>query len=146
MNKKITIRKAQAADFEQVYPLFEQLWPNKELDKEALNTVFTRGIESPTDELLCAFDGSKVVGFCAYAIVNNLWQAGYITYMYALVVDEKYRGQGIGGMLLQESIADSKAKGMKRLELDSAFHREKAHEFYIKAGFEKRAFLFSYPL
>jgi hypothetical protein len=49
-------------------------------------------------------------------------------------------------MLLQESIDDSKAKGMKCLELDSGFHREKAMSFYIKAGFEKRAFLFSYPL
>ncbi len=146
MNNKIIIRKAKETDFDQVYPLFEQLWPNRELDQEALRIVFCRGVQSPTDELLCAMNESKVVGFCAYAIVNNLWQAGYISYMYALVVDESYRGKGIGGMLLQESIEDSKAKGMKRLELDSGFHREKAHEFYIKAGFEKRAFLFSYPL
>jgi len=48
--------------------------------------------------------------------------------------------------LINESIKDSKDKGLKRLELDSAFHREKAHEFYVKLGFEKRAFLFSYPL
>jgi GNAT superfamily N-acetyltransferase len=66
--------------------------------------------------------------------------------MYAMVVDEKYRGQGFGTMLIKESIKDSKNKGLKRLELDSGFHREKAHEFYTKLGFEKRAFLFSYPL
>jgi len=48
--------------------------------------------------------------------------------------------------LIKESIKDSKDKGLKRLELDSAFHREQAHEFYLKLGFEKRAFLFSYPL
>jgi ribosomal protein S18 acetylase RimI-like enzyme len=142
----MTIRKAQTTDFEQIYLLLEQLWPNRELDKQALQVVFNRGVNSSTDELLCAIEVNKVVGFCAYAIVNNLWQAGYISYMYALVVDETKRGQGIGGMLLKKSIADSKAKGMKRLELDSGFHREKAHEFYIKAGFEKRAFLFSYPL
>lgn len=146
MSSTIAIRNAQEKDFEQVYLLFEQLWPNRELDRSALRLVFNRGIQSPTDELLCAIDGVDVVGFCAYAVVNNLWQAGYISFMYALVVDENHRGQGIGGMLLKETIADSKAKGMKRLELDSAFHREQAHEFYIKAGFEKRAFLFSYPL
>jgi ribosomal protein S18 acetylase RimI-like enzyme len=49
-------------------------------------------------------------------------------------------------MLIKEALNDSRNKGLKRLELDSAFHREKAHEFYIKLGFEKRAFLFSYPL
>jgi len=140
------VRKATENDFEKVYPLFEQLWPNKELDKKALRIVFNRGVNSDTDELLCLDYCGEVIGFCAYAIVNNLWQAGYISYMYAMVVDEKHRGKGYGTMLIKESIKDSKDKGLKRLELDSAFHREQAHEFYLKLGFEKRAFLFSYQL
>ena len=140
------IRKATENDFEKVYPLFEQLWPNKDLDKNALRVVFNRGVNSDIDELLCLDYSNELIGFCAYAIVNNLWQAGYISYMYAMVVDEKHRGKGFGTMLIKESIHDSKNKGLKRLELDSGFHREKAHEFYIKLGFEKRAFLFSYPL
>ena len=142
----ITIRKATENDFEKVYPLFEQLWPTKELDKPALKIVFNRGVNSATDELWCLDYSNELIGFCAYAIVNNLWQAGYISYMYAMVVDEKHRGKGFGTMLINESIKDSRDKGLKRLELDSAFHREKAHEFYVKLGFEKRAFLFSYPL
>ena len=141
-----TIRKATENDFEKVYPLFEQLWPNKELDRVALKIVFNRGVHSNTDELFCLDYSDEVIGFCAYAIVNNLWQAGYISYMYAMVIEEKYRGKGFGTMLIEESLKDSKAKGLKRMELDSTFHREKAHEFYLKLGFEKRAFLFSYPL
>ena len=143
---EIKIRKATENDFEKVYPLFEQLWPNKELDKNALKVVFNRGVNSTTDELLCLDYSNELIGFCAYAIVNNLWQAGYIAYMYAMVVDEKYRGKGFGTMLIKESIKDSREKGLKRLELDSGFHREKAHEFYLKLGFEKRAYLFSHPL
>ena len=73
-----TVRKATENDFEKVYPLFEQLWPNKELDKKALRIVFNRGVNSDTDELLCLDYCGEVIGFCAYAIVNNLWQAGYI--------------------------------------------------------------------
>lgn len=142
----VEIRKVTENDFEKVYPLFEQLWPNKELDKDALRIVFDRGVNSDTDVLFCLVYYGEVIGFCAYAIVNNLWQAGYISYMYAMVVDEKYRGKGFGTMLINEAIQDSKNKGLKRLELDSGFHREKAHEFYMKLGFEKRAFLFSYPL
>lgn len=142
----VVIRKATEYDFDKVYPLFEQLWPNKELDKNALQIVFNRGVNSDTDELLCLDYSGELIGFCAYAIVNNLWQAGYISYMYAMVVDEKHRGKGFGTMLIQESIKSSKEKGLKRLELDSGFHREKAHEFYVKLGFEKRAFLFSHSL
>ena len=143
---EIKIRKATENDFEKVYPLFEQLWPNKELDKNALRVVFNRGVNSTTDELLCLDNSKELIGFCAYAFVNNLWQAGTIAYMYAMVVDEKYRGKGYGTMLIQESIKDSREKGLKRLELDSGFHREKAHEFYLKLGFEKRAYLFSHSL
>jgi len=142
----ISIRKARENDFDNVYPLFEQLWPTKKLDKHALQIVFNRGVNSDTDELWCLDYSNELIGFCAYAIVNNLWQAGYISYMYAMVVDEKHRGKGFGTMLIKEAIQDSKNKGLKRLELDSAFVREKAHEFYIKLGFEKRAFLFSFPL
>jgi GNAT superfamily N-acetyltransferase len=141
-----TIRKATENDFEKVYPLLEQLWPNKELDRAALKIVFNRGVHSNTDELFCLDYSDEVIGFCAYAIVNNLWQAGYISFMYAMVIEEKHRGKGFGSMLIKESLKDSKAKGLKRMELDSAFHREKAHEFYLKLGFEKRAFLFSYQL
>ena len=142
----ISIRKARENDFDNVYPLFEQLWPTKQLDKTALQIVFNRGVKSNTDELWCLEYSNELIGFCAYAIVNNLWQAGYISYMYAMVVDEKHRGKGFGTMLIKEAIQDSKNKGLKRLELGSAFVREKAHEFYIKLGFEKRAFLFSFPL
>jgi len=140
------IRKASEADFENVFPLFEQLWPNKELDRISLQIVFNRGIHSDSDELLCLESSGELIGFCAYAIVNNLWQAGYISFMYAMVIDEKYRGRGFGSMLVKKVIEDSKASGMKRLELDSAFQRLQAHEFYLKLGFEKRAFLFSHPL
>lgn len=37
-------------------------------------------------------------------------------------------------------------QGMKRVELDSGFQREKAHKFYENLGFEKSAYLFSYKL
>lgn len=142
----LTIRNAMAEDFDNVYPLFKQLWPNKALNRAELQRVFCRGADSPTDELLCAVLGDRIIGFCAYAIVNNLWQEGYIAYIYAMVVDEQQRGKGYGTRLIGEAIERARARGMKRVELDSGFQREKAHAFYQRLGFEKRAFLFSYTL
>ena len=143
---EVIIRDAVKADFDRVYPLFEQLWPNKELNRCELRNVFDRGVDSKTDELFCAVLDDDIIGFCAYAIVNNLWQEGYISYLYAMVIDENHRGTGSGTKLITAAINQSKLQGMKRIELDSGFQREKAHEFYVKLGFEKRAFLFSYPL
>ena len=140
------IREAEISDFDRVYPLFEQLWPNKPINRAELQKVFERGVTSPTDVLLCAVSGEAIIGFSAYALVNNLWQEGMIAYIYAMVVDDKFRGRGIGTKLIEAVIRSSKEQGLKRVELDSGFPREKAHEFYMKLGFEKRAFLFSYPL
>lgn len=140
------IRNATNEDFNSVYPLFEQLWPNKTLNRAELDKVFSRGVTSEKDELFCAVLDGTIIGFCAYAIVNNLWQEGYISYIYAMVVDERQRGKGYGTKLISEAITKSKKQGMKRVELDSGFQREKAHEFYVKFGFEKRAYLFSYIL
>lgn len=137
------IRKASKEDFESVFPLFRQLWPDKPINKDELKKVFCRGASSLTDELFCCEADSSIIGFCAYAIVNNLWQEGCISYVYAMVVDEKHRGMGIGTALINEAIKKSKESGMKRIELDSGFPREKAHKFYEKLGFEKRAYLFS---
>ena len=140
------MRDAQIQDFNEIYPLFEQLWPNKPIDRDELKKAFERGAGSENDELLCAILDGKVAGFCAYAIVNNFWQEGRIGYIYAMVVDETLRGKGIGTKLINESLERARAKGLKRMELDSGFHRQRAHEFYERLGFEKRAYLFSYVL
>jgi GNAT superfamily N-acetyltransferase len=140
---KAIVQAVYKENFDEVYPLFEQLWPNKVLNIVELKRVFDRGVESKTDELFCAKINDKIIGFCAYAIVNNFWQEGYISYVYAMVVDERYRGQGIGTILIYEAINKSKECGFKRIELDSGFPRERAHKFYEKLGFEKRAYLFS---
>lgn len=142
----ILIRDAVYEDFGSIYPLFEQLWPSKELNRNELDKVFKRAVISEMDVLLCLVLADKVIGFCAYAIINNLWQEGYISYIYAMVVDKNYRRKGLGSKLLGEAIYKSKQQGMKRVELDSGFQREAAHQFYLKVGFEKRAYLFSYAL
>ena len=140
------IRRAVTDDFDGIYPLFEQLWPTMALDREALYATFSRGAASETDVCLCAENNGRIVGFCAYAVVNNLWQAGRIAYVYAMVVDEEHRGLGLGTKLIREVIHSAGQRGLKRVELDSGFPREKAHAFYEKLGFEKRAFLFSHIL
>jgi GNAT superfamily N-acetyltransferase len=60
-----------------------------------------------------------------------------------MIVDDSLRGKGIGSSLLEKAFDIAKLMGCKKIELDSGFPREKAHKFYEKIGFEKRAYLFS---
>lgn len=142
----VLIRDSKIEDFNDVLYLFGQLWPNKELNTNDLKTVFKRGLQSDTDKYICAEENSKVIGFCALAVVNNFWQEGQIAYVYAMIVDDSFRGKGIGTSLLEKAFDIAKSIGCKKIELDSGFPREKAHKFYEKKGFEKRAYLFSRDL
>ena len=142
----IIIRNSKLEEFNEVILLFKQLWPNKELNINDLKTVYDRGIESDTDKYICAEDNGKVIGFCAFSLVNNFWQEGYIAYVYAMIVDESCRGKGIGRSLLEKAFDIAKLNKCKKIELDSGFPRVEAHKFYEQIGFEKRAYLFSKDL
>ncbi len=87
-----------------------------------------------------------MIGFGSLTVKNSLWQAGPIAYVDELVVDEAHRGCGVGTRLLEELISLARLRGCRRIELDSALHREAAHRFYERHGFDNRAFVFSKPL
>ena len=143
---RFEIKPCHQNDFEAVFRLLRQLWPDRDLDTSALRKVYDRGIKAKSQLYLCATDGENVLGFASLTIKNNLWQAGNLGNIDELVVDEKHRGCGLGTQLLNEIVAQARQQGCARVELDSAFHRTKAHQFYERRGFENRGYLFSKPL
>ena len=140
------MRSCTAEDFPAIAGLLGQLWPTKKLDLAALNKVYQRALESEQQVYVCAADGKKIIGFGSLTLKNNLWQEGNLGHIDELAVDTAYRGNGIGTKLLEHLIEIARQKGCRRVELDSAFHRKQAHQFYEQNGFENRAFLFSKPL
>ncbi len=102
---ELTIRNVECKDLDSIYPLFEQLWPNKSINRTELRKVFERGVDSATDELLCIVMGEEIIGFTAYALVNNLWQEGYISYIYAISKIVKSSGITIIGGTLNERLS-----------------------------------------
>jgi glucosamine-phosphate N-acetyltransferase len=142
----IQIRPCGDQDFEGVLVLLQQLWPDKPLDSVSLRSVYDRALTSDAQSYLCAVDVENVVGFGSMTIKNSLWQGGGLGHVDELIVDVSYRGHGIGTQLLEHLIDLARAKGCQRVELDSAFHRTQAHQFYEQHGFENRAYLFSKTL
>lgn len=139
----IQIRPCRAEDFDGVVRLLGQLWPGKPLNPAALRVVYDRALASEAQVYLCAVSGNSVVGFGSVTVKNNLWHEGCAANIDELVVDSEFRGQGIGTQLLEELVAIARKWRCGRVELDSAFHRKEAHQFYEKHGFENRAYLFS---
>lgn len=56
--------------------------------------------------------------------------------MVALVVDAEYQGSGIGTVLVQEAEAWARAQGAATITLTSGKHRQPAHRFYERLGYE----------
>jgi ribosomal protein S18 acetylase RimI-like enzyme len=137
------IRQCRAEHFDAVVQLLRQLWPERPLDLASLQAVFDKAIVSESQVYLCAIEGEAVVGFGSLTIKNNLWHEGYLGHIDELIVESAFRGRGIGTQLLDKLLDAAQRRGCRRVELDSAFHRKQAHEFYARQGFESRALLFS---
>ena len=137
------VRRCRIEDFADVLALLHQLWPGESLDEDALSVVYRRGLASDAQVYLCATEGERVIGFGSLSLKSSLWQRGYLGHVDELVVDGGHRGRGLGTRLLNELVALARQRGCRRLELDSALHREAAHRLYERLGFENRAYLFS---
>lgn len=140
------IRQCIDSDFQPVVKLLGQLWPDKTLNQEKLRQVFTRGLACESHNYICATVQDKIIGFASLKIKNSLWEQGNLGYIDELVVDQEYRGKGIGRELLEHVVEMAREKGCGRIELDAAFYRKASHRFYEKNNFEKRCFLFSRKL
>jgi N-acetylglutamate synthase-like GNAT family acetyltransferase len=55
-----------------------------------------------------------------------------------VVVEENYRGKGLGEKIMQGLIKKSKILKMKLLDLTSNPKRKRANELYVSMGFERR--------
>ncbi len=139
----VKVRKCQAGDFEAIYVLLHQLWPGREFHRETLLKIFSQGLKSDLEDYYCAEENGRVIGYCSVRFRASFWVEGCLGYIGELIVDQAHRKAGIGKDLLKAVIARARERGCKRVELDSAFSRLEAAEFYLKMGFEKRANLFS---
>ncbi|MDR1348855.1 MAG: GNAT family N-acetyltransferase [Prevotellaceae bacterium] len=141
--KNFQIRFCIADDYAAIFELLKQLWIDKQLNCKVLQAVYENALKSDRQKLIIGLIGNKIVGFCSLTINNNLWQGGNLGYIDELIVDENFRGQGIGKTLMAEITKIARENNCKQIELSSAFHRKEAHQFYKNSGYEKRAYLFS---
>ena len=64
----------------------------------------------------------------------------------SVVVDEAYRGRGVGSALIAEMEAEARLRGCPLLYLTSATRRQEAHEFYRRVGLEQTGLRFAKAL
>jgi len=139
---KIHICKAVDIDFEAIYSFINEL-EGQLFNREKQAEIFHQVIHNPTNIYLVAFDEDTPVGFISCHAQNLLHHSGLIGEIQEMFVAEKYRSGGVGKLLMENLIAESKQKGFLQLEVTSSKRREKAHQFYMREGFLASHFKFT---
>jgi GNAT superfamily N-acetyltransferase len=135
MNKAVQIRFANPGDMSAVLGLIKELAIYENAEEQVTNTVeqliedgFGR---NPTFECLVAVDDSGVFGFALFYASYSTWK-GNCLYLEDLLITERRRKEGFGGMLFEALIQIAKERGAKRFEWQVLDWNEPAINFYKK--------------
>jgi GNAT superfamily N-acetyltransferase len=130
----LTIREVSQNDAAAISLLSIQLGYSISTEKTEQQIIAVN--TSPNDIACVAVDEEKVIGWIHIFYMLRLECASYCE-IGGLVVDEKYRGKGIGKMLINQAIPWCKEKRCGKLKVRSNIKRTEAHKFYEQAGFNE---------
>lgn len=132
------IRELDLKELVTVFDVLSQL--RTELDYDEFEDLIYE-MRSMEYKMIGIMDGETLLCYAGVAVQTNLYHKRHL-FVFDLVTDEKYRGNGYGKMML-EYLHDYAKMGMcKNIVLSSGFQREEAHKFYEKNGFAKKSFVF----
>ncbi len=131
---RMNIRKATTSDFPQVLELIKQLAEFEKATHKVTNTV-EQMIEEQDSffGFVAENEQNEIVGIALCFEAYSTWVGKYL-FLEDLIVNEKYRGQGIGGNLIKEVFRTAKKAGYKRVRWQVLNWNSKAIEFYEKIG------------
>lgn len=85
--------------------------------------------------LLVAEIGNKIVGFISLHWFDIFHSPGVMGRISAFCMDENYRSQGLGELLLKAGEDLLIAHGCTKIEVTSNISRTRTHQFYPKFGY-----------
>ncbi|GIF13604.1 N-acetylglutamate synthase-like GNAT family acetyltransferase [Actinoplanes teichomyceticus] len=93
-------------------------------------------LDEPCSWLIGADDDGALVGVAALHVLPLLERTGRMGRLVALVVDQRYRGRGVGRSLVTAAEEQARAAGCVKMEVTSSRTRTRTHEFYKLLGYE----------
>lgn len=133
----ISFRKLQRSDFDKGFlQLLNQLAPVKNFKKEFFDKIFDDFSKTPQKHVFVGEIDNKLVCSGTLLLERKFFFNGKnFGHIEDIVVDENYRGTGIGKKLIDRLMIDGKENNCQRLVLDCVDDKK---DFYIKCGFFRR--------
>jgi len=135
----LEIRQATLEDQEAVIRLWKILLDmyNKESPSEVLQRSFRFMLENPQQALIFVIEKDGLVAGTASLHLGHYstWHDNWYGHIEDLVIDPKYRGQGLAYNLLCHVIEAAKEQELSRIELNALNTNHNARRLYEKLGF-----------
>ncbi len=133
------IRAADAKDMEELLRILDQLSPrntdDKSVSKEKLTNVMNTMASSGNHYLAVYDDGGRIAGTAMLVVQYNLSHGGRpYGHIENVVIDEKYRGKGIGKALVDYLVEEARKGNCYKVILNCS---EDNISFYKKCGFNQ---------
>ncbi len=119
--------------YRQIVALLPQLSENIEIQPYS---YFDDIVNSMGTHIFCAFNGYQLIGTATLVIYKI--PSGIGALIEDFVVNEKYRGLGVGKKIIQHLIDYCGEKGIKYINLTSNPQRIAANKLYQSLGFKQK--------
>lgn len=132
MTQDITIRYAQEKDLTAILGLIVDLAIYENAEKEVIVSLeeLTQNFKEGVFQAQVAENAAgEIMGMTLYYITYSTWK-GKMMYLEDFVVGEKYRRKGIGKMLFDGVIEESKKQNCKMMKWQVLDWNEPAIDFY----------------
>lgn len=127
-------------DLRAFFPLIKELRPH--LSVEEYLEIYKESHLADHYQITALIEGDNILGLMGHRILSDLVRGKHI-YIDDLIVNEKYRSQGVGRDLLLFAEELARKEDIKTLRLCVVLENERGINFYEKNGWAKRAYAYT---
>jgi GNAT superfamily N-acetyltransferase len=123
----------------EAFPLIHQMY--KKMDYKGFEGALDEMILNNNYKMVAGFHDEKMIAISGYWIARMLYCGRYLQAS-NLVVDENFRGNGVGKKILNYLENKARKLGCDKMVLDSYSENKKSHSLYFGEDFYIRGFHF----
>ena len=116
---------------------FRDFYDDSEPPDELIGRLVAELLDDDYTEFLLA--GAPAVGVAQLRFRPSVWTGTDDAWLEDLFVREAARGAGLGGALVDLALERARARGCRRVELDTSESNEAARRLYARHGFSESA-------
>ena len=132
MSKVIEIQTVTEEQAQEVIALMGELDPTMPVTPEMVH----RAVEAPGTHFFAVMEGARIVGCASLCVFDS--PTGRKASIEDVVIQQAYRGQHLGKLLMQHVIDYARPMAPISLQLTSRPERVAANKLYQSLGFKKR--------